>query len=102
MLIGFATVGQDSIYPPEHVRDYIVPSALQEDNEQGCPFSLYETFLPIDAHYCNGWFRFPLNQHIDKYTLAIPYYSDTLVSIYGVSVIAWHKDTDANISVKIR
>ena len=82
MLIACTFTAQsqcDTVYPPEHLDDYILPSALREDG--GCLYSLTDT---IHTGLC-----FPLGIyfHLGKYILAVPYYSDTLVSIYGIGVL---------------
>ena len=103
MLTAFASKGQDTVYPPEHLNDYILPSVLRGNSDKVCAFSVYE---PFDVHNyiasCINWLRFDENYNIDRYTLAVPYYSDTLISIYGVSVAAAHLNTNTNVSVKFQ
>ena len=102
MLTAFASKGQDTVYPPEHLNDYILPSVLRDNSERVCAFSLYEPFYAHSIASCINWLRFDENYNIDRYTLVVPYYSDTLVSIYGVSVAAAHLNTNANVSVKFQ
>ena len=102
MLTGFASMGQDTVYPPEHLNDYILPSVLRDNSERVCAFSVYEPFYALSIASCINWLRFNENYNIDRYTLAVPYYSDTLISIYGVSVAAAHLNTNANVSVKFQ
>ena len=102
MLTAFASKGQDTVYPPEHLNDYILPSVLRDNNERVCAFSVYEPFYAHSIASCINWLRFDENYNIDRYTLVVPYYSDTLVSIYGVSVAAAHLNTNANVSVKFQ
>lgn len=102
MLTAFAGKGQDTVYPPEHLNDYILPSVLRGNSDKVCAFSVYEPFVPFFQTLCVGRLKFFGDYSTDRYTLAVPYYSDTLVSIYGVSVAAWHINTDANVSVKFQ
>ena len=102
MLTAFAGKGQDTVYPPEHLNDYILPSVLRVNSEKVCAFSVYEPFDVYNIASCINWLRFDMTYNIDRYTLVVPYYSDTLVSIYGVSVAAAHFNTNANVSVKFQ
>ena len=102
MLTAFAGKGQDTVYLPVHLNDYILPSVLRVNSEKVCAFSVYEPFDVHSMASCTNWLRFDENYNIDRYTLAVPYYSDTLVSIYGVSVAAAHLNTNANVSVKFQ
>ena len=76
----------DTVYPPAHLDDYILPYALRNDG--GCLYSIADTVhtglcFPIDVTFWRG-----------KYILAVPYYSDTLVSIYGIGVLGSKLDTN--------
>ena len=102
MLTAFASNGQDTVYPPVHLNDYILPSVLRVNSEKVCAFSVYEPFVPFYQTLCVGRLKFFGDYSTDKYTLAVPYYSDTLISIYGVSVAAAHLNTNANVSVKFQ
>mgnify|MGYP004652203281 FL=1 len=105
MLIACTFTAQsqcDTVYPPEHLNDYILPSALIGNSENVCTFSVYEPFDPFFQTICIGRLKFFGDYSTDRYTLAVPYYSDTLISIYGVSIAAWHINTDANVSVKFQ
>ena len=68
----------DTIYPPAHLDDYILPSALR--TEGGCFASLSDT-VELD-YVCMSQCSFTRG----IYTVAVPYYSDTLVSIYGIGI----------------
>ena len=82
VLMSCISMAQSShyvLYPPEHIDDYILPSALKEDG--GCLFSISDTLHPGPC--------IPLRTSFwqDRYIIAIPYYSDTLVSIYGIGIL---------------
>lgn len=82
ILTAFTCKAQDldyNIYPPEHVDDYILPSALQPRG--GCFYSVFDT---LDYYSECIYFGVLLR---GRCAMAVPYYSDTLVSIYGISVL---------------
>ena len=91
MLIACTCTAQsiyDTVYPPAHLDDYILPSALRNDG--GCLYSIADT---VHQGTC---FPTGIYFHYGKYILAVPYYSDTLVSIYGIGVLG--SKIDANLS----
>ena len=91
MLIACTFTAQsqcDTVYPPEHLDDYILPSALREDG--GCLYSLADSIHPGTC------FQSSVPFWRGRYILAVPYYSDTLVSIYGIGVLG--SKIDSNLS----
>ena len=96
IVTAFTCKAQDldyNTYPPEHVDDYILPSALQPGG--GCFYSVFDTLNLYSKCFIMGGF---LN---GIYTIAVPYYSDTLVSIYGISVLG-NKDSENQPAVHLQ